>query len=199
MTHLSVRLAGASHHLAAASPGSRTLSVATQSFADQLSQAFAETLSKLGIDPKSVKLTVEDTSSQTNVTRQNPATANNSSVINMIAPTTAPEAAADATPQSANEAYWSKQPSAVQQLRNIDDYAQRSILAGQLAAEGYRIDVPVMVWGWDPSKTTQLRQGFGYTWIPSAMLAQVSAAPGISGAGIIPYDPAHPPVGSIRV
>src|ERR1700737_4727408 len=113
MTHLSVRLAGASHHLAAASPGSKTLSVATQSFANQLSQAFAETLSKLGIDPKRVKLTVEDTPSQTNVTRQNPAT--------IVAATTAPETAAT-TPQSTNEAYWSKQPSAVQQLRHIDDY-----------------------------------------------------------------------------
>jgi hypothetical protein len=71
-------------------------------------------------------------------------------------------------------------------------------MAGQLAAEGYSIDTPVMVWGWDASKTTQLRQGFGYTWIPSAMQAAVTAAPGISGAGIIPYS-AVPPPGSILV
>jgi hypothetical protein len=87
----------------------------------------------------------------------------------------------------------------VQQLRNIGDPGQRAMLAGQLAAEGYSIDVPVMVWGWDASKTTQLRQGFGYTWVPSAMQAPVSAAPGISGGSISPYDPNHPPVGSIQV
>jgi hypothetical protein len=55
------------------------------------------------------------------------------------------------------------------------------------------------VWGWDPGKTTELRHGFGYTWIPSAMQPQVNAAPGISGGAIVPYDPAHPPVGSILV
>jgi hypothetical protein len=215
MTHLTVRLTGASHHAAASSPGKKTLSVATQSFADQLSQAFAETLSKFGIDPKSVKLTLEDTSSQTNVTGQNSVTASNASVVGAagqglnalvaaattaaaVTPAPAPAAAID-TAQSASEAYWSKQPAAVQQLRHIDDYGQRAMLAGQLAAQGYSIDVPVMVWGWDASKTTQLRQGFGYTWIPSAMQPQVSAAPGISGGAIIPYDPAHPPVGSILV
>jgi hypothetical protein len=212
MTHLSVRLAGASYPVAAASPGKKTLAVATQSFADQLSQAFAETLSKLGIDPNSVKLTVEDTSSQTNVTRQNSATVNNASVtaaagFNALVPeatntVTAPPpsvpAATDQT-QSADDAYWSKQPSAVQQLRNIDDYSQRAIMGAQLAAEGYSIDTPVMVWGWDASKITQLRQGFGYTWVPSAMQSPVSAAPGIGGGAIIPYDPAHPPKGSISV
>jgi hypothetical protein len=214
MTQLSVRLTGASHHVAAAPPAKKTLSVATQSFADQLSRAFAETLSKFGIDPNSVKLTVEDTSGQTNVTRQNSVTVSNRSVAasagpgfnalipeatNAAAATPAPAPAATSTARSANEAYWSKQPSPVQQLRHIDDYGQRAMLAAQLAAEGYPIDVPVMVWGWDASKITQLRQGFGYTWIPSAMQPQVSAAPGISGGAISPYDPAHPPEGSIRV
>jgi hypothetical protein len=56
-----------------------------------------------------------------------------------------------------------------------------------------------MVWGWDAGKTTQLRQGFGYTWVPSAMQQPVAAAPGIVGAGITPYDPNHPPPGSISV
>jgi hypothetical protein len=84
-------------------------------------------------------------------------------------------------------------------LQNIDDPYQRAMLAGQLAAEGYSIDTPVMVWGWDPGKTTQLRESFGYTWVPSAMQASVTAAPGITGAGITPYDPNNPPPGSISV
>jgi hypothetical protein len=216
MTHLSVTLAGAAHRAAPLLPSKKTLPVATQSFAEQHKQAFAETLSKVRIDPKGAKLAVETTSSQSNVTRQKSATAVMPSAttgpvgFNALVPATtnaATEETADpavaptttATPLSANDAYWAKQPAAVQQLRNIGDSGQRAIMAGQLAAEGYSIDVPVMVWGWDASKTTQLRQGFGYTWVPSAMQAPVSAAPGISGGAIIPYDPAHPPAGSILV
>jgi hypothetical protein len=185
MTHLSVRLAGASNPVAAASPGKKTLAVPTQSFEEQLSQAFAETLSKLGIDPHTVKLTVDNASSQTNVTRQNSVTASTPAAVD--------------TAQSADDVYWSKQPSAVQQLRNIEDYYQRSTMGAQLAAEGYSIDTPVMIWGWDASKITQMRQEFGYTWVPSAMQSPISAAPGIGGGAIIPYDPAHPPKGSISV
>ena len=215
MTHLSVALAGAAHRAAPLLASKKTLPVATQSFAEQHKQAFAETFSKVRIDSKGAKLAAETTSSQTNVTRQNSATAGIPPVtapigFNTLIPATA-NAATDetanpavaptstATLLSANDAYWAKQPAAVQQLRNIGDSGQRAIMAGQLAAEGYSIDVPVMVWGWDASKTTQLRQGFGYTWIPSAMQAPVSAAPGISGGAIIPYDPAHPPAGSIQV
>ena len=212
MMHLSVRLAGPNHPLPAASPTQKNLVATTQSFADQLSQAFSQTLSKLGIDPSSVKLTVEGASSQTNVARQNSVTAINSSVtasvgLNALVPKATSVAAAPpsnapvAADQvlSADDAYWAKQPSAVQQLRNIDDYSQRATLGAQLAAEGYSIDTPVMVWGWDAGKTTELRQQFGYTWVPSAMQNPVTAAPGISGGGITPYDPANPPAGSISV
>ena len=98
-----------------------------------------------------------------------------------------------------DDAYWSKQPAAVQQLREVDDLSQRQALAARLASQGYQIDVPVMVWGWDAGKTTSLRQTFGYTWVPSALQQPVSAAPGLQGAGIVPYDPNHPPQGSIQV
>ena len=216
MTHLSVGLAGTTHHAVTALPSRKTLPVAPQSFAEQKTQAFAETLSRVRAASNSVKRAAVAPSRQTDVARQNSVTDSIPSAaapigFNALIPTTtnaaateeavtsAPATSSATVTQSANDAYWAKQPAAVQRLRNIDDSGQRAMLAGQLAAEGYSIDVPVMVWGWDASKTTQLRQGFGYTWVPSAMQSPVTAAPGITGGAIIPYDPAHPPAGSIQV
>jgi pyruvate/oxaloacetate carboxyltransferase len=68
MNHLTVRQAGAAHHIAAVSAGKKTLSIATQSFANQMSHAFAETLSKVRSDPNSEKQTIADTASQTHMT-----------------------------------------------------------------------------------------------------------------------------------
>ena len=99
----------------------------------------------------------------------------------------------------ADDAYWSAQPAAVQQLRGIDNLDERKQLGEQLANEGYTIDVPIMVWGWDAGKVTAARQSYGYTWVPSALQQQVSAAPGVRGGGIIPYNSTNPPSGSIRV
>lgn len=182
MTNLSVRLAGAIDPFAAASPARNSVAVDAQSFADELSQTFTGARSKLGISgTDGAASQSQGAASQTNVARQE-----------------AVPAVTDPA-QSADDAYWAAQPAAVQQLQNINDPYQRAMLAGQLAAEGYSIDTPVMVWGWDPSKTTQLRESFGYTWVPSAMQASVTAAPGITGAGITPYDPNNPPPGSISV
>jgi hypothetical protein len=100
---------------------------------------------------------------------------------------------------SADAAYWASQPPAVQALQNIDDPAQRAMAAAQLAASGYTIDTPIMVWGWDPSKVTTLRQDMGYTWVPSAFQSPIAAAPGLSANGAQPYDPNNPPTGSIAV
>jgi hypothetical protein len=100
---------------------------------------------------------------------------------------------------AADNDYWSKQPPAVQALREISDLDERTALGTQLAHDGYTIDVPIMVWGWDAGKTTALRQSNGYSWVPSALQQPVTAAPGVSGGGITPYDPAHPPSGSILV
>jgi hypothetical protein len=178
---------------------------------DELSRTFVEARSRYGIDPNPAKVTLGKASSQTIAGGQNSVASNSAltlaSGLNALVPRTNPAVtpaplsvpAASQPVQSVDDAYWAKQPAAVQQLRNIGDYNQRQDLAAQLASEGYSIDTPVMVWGWDPSKTTQLRQGFGYTWIPSAMQSPVTAAPGISGGGIVPYDPAHPPAGSIKV
>jgi hypothetical protein len=109
----------------------------------------------------------------------------------------APASAATA-PESFDSAYWAQQPAAVQQLQNIQDPTQRTQLAEQLAHEGYTIDVPIMVWGWDPQATTELRQSLGYTWVPSALQQPIEVAPGLSFNGQS-YNPANPPAGSITV
>lgn len=98
-----------------------------------------------------------------------------------------------------DDAYWAKQPPAVQQLREIDDPDARKELATQLAAQGYSIDVPIMVWGFDAGKTTALRQQYGYTWVPSALQKPIELAPGLTMPGMDPYDPNNPPPGSILV
>ena len=112
--------------------------------------------------------------------------------------TTTATTAASKAPLSATDAYWAKQPAAVQQLRNIQDPTTRAETASELAQEGYSIDVPIMVWGWDPSITTAARQSYGYTWVPSALQQPVAAAPGLSFNGTS-YNPSQPPAGSIMV
>ena len=76
----------------------------------------------------------------------------------------------------------------------------RATLATQLASEGYSIDVPIMVWGWDPSTTMSMREADGYTWVPSALQTPVQDAPGLPSMGTLAaYDPNSPPAGSIAV
>lgn len=98
-----------------------------------------------------------------------------------------------------DRAYWLSMPPEVRALPNIDDFAQRNTRGAELASKGYTIDVPTMVWGWDPYLVMKLRSDFGYTWVPSALMPAVTIAPGLSAPGAIPYDPAHPPAGGIRV
>ena len=97
------------------------------------------------------------------------------------------------------EAYWASQPPAVQVLQNTPD-DQKQAVAQQLANQGYTIDVPIMVWGWDPLATMIERQTAGYTWVPSAMQPSIQEAPGIENvSGSTPYDAGNPPTGSIPV
>jgi hypothetical protein len=105
---------------------------------------------------------------------------------------------ATSTPETFDAAYWAGQPAAVQQLQNIQNPEQRAALAEQLTQKGYSIDVPIMVWGWDPAITTSARESMGYTWVPSAGQAPVEAAPGLTFAGST-YNPSQPPPGSITV
>lgn len=102
-------------------------------------------------------------------------------------------------PKTEQDAYWAMQPAAVQALRNISDPTARGEMAQQLANEGYAIDVPIMVWGWDPLITMTIRQNSGYTWVPSANQGALPTAPNCALPGLPAYDPNHPPAGSIMV
>jgi hypothetical protein len=102
--------------------------------------------------------------------------------------------------QAFDHAYWASQPPAVQALQNMQNPEQRAALGAQLASEGYSIDVPIMVWGWDPSITMAMRQSEGYTWVPSALQTPVEDAPGLASFGsATAYNPNNPPAGSISV
>jgi len=97
--------------------------------------------------------------------------------------------------------YWLSQPPEVRALE-VNTTPDQDIRMGrgiELAIKGFKIDVPIMLWGWDPYKVMKLRMDYGYTWVPSALQPPVSAAPGLTGPGITPYDPANPPGGSIKV
>lgn len=100
--------------------------------------------------------------------------------------------------QAFDQSYWAGQPAAVQQLHSIQDPEQRAQLASQLQQQGYSIDVPIMVWGWDPATTMAARQSYGYTWVPSAGQQPVEVAPGLTFGGTS-YNPNQPPPGSIAV
>jgi len=98
-----------------------------------------------------------------------------------------------------DQAYWLAQPPAVQALQSISDFQTRLATAMQLATQGYTVDVPIMVWGWDPYLVMSQRQQYGYTWVPSALMAPVTMAPGVTQPGAIGYDPNNPPPGAIKV
>jgi hypothetical protein len=204
MINLMVGLPDLSASSGSASLHKQSLPISSQSFESQLSEAISEVLSKFGIDPGSIQLTVQDSTSGNVATRQNSGAASNQ-LNNAVSSSPAPQREATPAPttasssQSFNDAYWAKQPAAVQQLRSIQDQGERTLLGTQLATQGYSIDVPIMLWGWDPGITTQLRQSYGYTWVPSALQQPVAVAPGLSVPGLAPYDPAHPPAGSIAV
>src|ERR1700678_2721735 len=103
------------------------------------------------------------------------------------------------TQQQFDQAYWASQPPEVQALPGIADPDQRAAQAATLATDGFTIDVPIMVWGWDAYLVMTMRAQFGYTWVPSALQPPVSIAPGTTQPGVIPYNPADPPPGSIKV
>ena len=98
------------------------------------------------------------------------------------------------------DAYWAAQPAAVQALRDMPDGQAKDQLALQLANEGYSIDTQIMVWGWDPQMTMQVRENQGYSWVPSYGSANIPVGPGLSVPGeSTTYDPSSPPPGAIIV
>jgi hypothetical protein len=223
MIHQSARLAHAEITLRVASSGNKASSITPLPVTRENPRAFAQELSKLGNAGNVVAAKIPEASRQTIAAGQvSVATAAHREVATgfaalIPATTNASTASAAAAPAEVmgnsktgavkhwyandpvDDAYWAKQPAAVQQLREIDDLDQRMALGTQLAHQGYDIDVPIMMWGWDAGKVTTMRQSNGYTWVPSALQQPVTAAPGLTGPGIIPYDPLHPPVGSILV
>jgi hypothetical protein len=70
--------------------------------------------------------------------------------------------AIESTPgwQAAEKAYWADQPAAVQQLENAPQ-SEKGSLAASLESQGYSIDVPIMVWGWDPILTNETLRAYG--------------------------------------
>ncbi len=105
----------------------------------------------------------------------------------------------DKSNMTPTDAYWAEQPPAVQALRDMPD-DQKFFYAQDLAKQGYTIDVPIMVWGWDPLVTMTMRQQEGYTWVPSALQPNIPIGPGITNVWNLPsYDGNNPPPGSIKV
>ena len=105
----------------------------------------------------------------------------------------------DTTQQQFDAAYWASQPPEIQALQSIADPDQRADQAAELATNGFTIDVPIMVWGWDAYLVMTLRAQFGYTWVPSALQPPVTIAPGVAQPGVVAYNPSDPPPGSIMV
>jgi hypothetical protein len=52
-----------------------------------------------------------------------------------------------------------------------------------LAEQGFLIDVPIMVWGWDPGKIMASRITYGYTSVPALSYPPVTIAPGVNQNG----------------
>jgi hypothetical protein len=165
-----------------------------ESFQSALSAALNATLAKFGIDPTKVIVSIAP-----DAARKAAATSSSTAPSSDPKIHAAVEDPAGLELASFDDSYWAKQPEAIRALRDIDDLDKRSELATQLATQGYAVDVPIMVWGWDPAKVTSLRQSFGYTWVPSAFQDSVEIAPGLSGMTRQPYDPQNPPAGSIAV
>ena len=113
--------------------------------------------------------------------------------------TSSPSITADQrSKMSPDQAYWASQPPAVQALQYTPD-DQRGQLAQDLANQGYTIDVPIMVWNWDPLATMVQRQMDGYSWVPALGQTPVTVAPGLTFPGGVSYDASKPPAGSIEV
>jgi len=215
MIHRSANVAHSEIALRTASSAKQASSISPQPVSRQNPRAFAQVLSKLAPEASSQAIAAGQVSVTAAGHRQVA-----TGFAALIPPTTNPAsdiAAAVPPPvevmgnsrsgaakhwyanDPVDDAYWAKQPAAVQQLREIDDSEQRLVVGTQLARQGYNIDVPIMIWGWDAGKVTAMRQSLGYTWVPSALQQPVGAAPGLTGPGITPYDPLHPPPGSILV
>jgi|HubBroStandDraft_4_1064222.scaffolds.fasta_scaffold24336_3 hypothetical protein len=180
-------------------PNSVTLSITPATAAATTSTTASATTGAAAVTPFSAASTAANAVSATPAASSTAATTAETTPSAPSATSAAEASSSVESDESYDNAYWASQPSAVQALRNIDDYSQRSELAAKLSAEGYDIDVPIMVYGWDPAKITAARESYGYTWVPSAAQTPVEQAPGISTPGGTAYNANNPPAGSIAV
>lgn len=98
-----------------------------------------------------------------------------------------------------DDAYWASLPLELQALRNAPT-DQVEAQAEALAQRGFTIDVPIMVFQWDPYVVMTLRQNAGLTWAPSALQPNIGYyTQGVNNPPYQPYDPTKPPAGSIKV
>jgi len=103
-----------------------------------------------------------------------------------------------------DNAYWAHQSPAVQKLRTMDITGWAGMYfvtqaAAALSDQGLAIDVPIMVWRWDPFKIMSDRIAYGYTWVPAAKMPAPVVAPGVTQPGTTAYDPSSVPAGAIKV
>jgi hypothetical protein len=195
------------------------------SFAQQLATTLAGYLNQSGgsgidiqiqrqnSDANQFTITVETPASTTSAAATTSSTPETAAAASTTPTTTTSTTTSGATPASSaatatsgldksqmtpDQAYWAEQPPAVQALQSMPA-DQRYAAAQDLASQGYTIDVPIMVWGWDPLATMMVRQNDGLTWVPSALQPNIPVAPGDSFAGLPSYDPNNPPAGSIPV
>ena len=118
------------------------------------------------------------------------------------------------TPQSTTQqqfdlAYWASQPPEVQALPAITDPDQRAAQAATLATNGFTIDVPIMVWGWDAYLVMTMRAAIrvylGAIGIAAASYQRARGHPSRRGgvqslesaAGLDPGVDEHPELSSV--
>ena len=73
-----------------------------------------------------------------------------------------------------NALYWASKDPRIKAAQDLEFSPGQGLASprgqtiGQLMASGVEIDVPIMLWGWDPFNIMTLRQSFGYEFVPSA-------------------------------
>ncbi|HLG97126.1 MAG TPA: hypothetical protein VKX49_12510 [Bryobacteraceae bacterium] len=111
--------------------------------------------------------------------------------------------------QQFDQAYRAAQPPEVRALMDMpadspDAISARIARGAALAAKGYTIDAPIMIYAWDPYLCMTERLNAGMVWVPSALQPGLGmpgqfSSPGLDTPGTLGPYPATPPPGSIKV
>lgn len=103
-------------------------------------------------------------------------------------------------PEEFNKTYWASKTPEVAALDGMEAFSLgRTALAVQLASKGVKVDMDIDAYGSSAWHTMKLRKQYGYTWVPSLLQPPVPVAPGLYFPGVPSYDPASPPIGSVKV